>query len=127
MVQTTKRLTKHLYDIVGDGLRTVVVVQHDDIDIEYLREDLEEKYTMEMFAEVIDEFRFEQPLMSPDVKGKPVGERRAVIHYHKNAFVLQFPRSASETILVSLSRDTGIQLLQFIENCRTILEEGSNS
>jgi hypothetical protein len=127
MAQTSKRLTRHLYDIVGDGLRTVVVVQHDDIDIEYLREDLEEEYTMEMFAEVVDEFRFEQPLKSPTVKGKPVGERQAVIHYHENAFVLQFPQSASETILVSLSRETGVRLLQFIENCRTILKDGSNS
>lgn len=124
MVQeTAQKLTKYLRNRLGDGLRTVVVVQGDGHEIHYLREDLERAYTTETFADVVDTFRFETPFMSPDIDSRPVGKRHAIVNYHENAFVLQFPFSESESLLVSLAPDTGRDLLDFIEQCRRLVEQ----
>lgn len=121
--EVAQKLTEYLQNRVGDGLRTVVVVQDDDSDIRYLRDDLRDGYTGKTFTKVVDTFRLEQPFMSPGVASQPVGERRAIVHYHENAFVIQFPVSETASILISLTRETGRDLLDFIEKCRQIVHE----
>lgn len=120
-----KRMTEYLRNRVGDGLRTVVIVQDDSYEIHHLRDDLREGYTEETFTEVIDTFRFEQPFMSPEVASRPVGERRAIVHSHENAFVIQLPFSERDSILISLTPDAGRDLLDFIEKCRQIVHDGT--
>lgn len=124
MVQeAAERLTTHLRDELGDGLRTVVIVQEDGQEIHYLRNDLRGGYTEHEFAQVVDAFRLDDALIAPEIDDTPVGERRAVVHYHENAFVLQFPFSASESILISINSEAGRHLLQFIEDCRQLVHE----
>lgn len=118
---SAQRATEYVTDRVGDGLRTVVVVEEDGMEIEYLRDDLKREYSEESFADVVDTFRLEQPFMSPDLESRPVGERRAIVHYHENAFVLQFPLSPSESILISLTPESGRNLLSFIEKCHQLI------
>lgn len=105
--QAAQRVTEYLLDKVGDDLRTVTIVGPDDFDVTYLNETLKREYSAESFAAVVDTSRFNQPLFSPDIDGAPVGERRAILHYHEHDFVLQFPFSADETILVSVAREVG--------------------
>jgi hypothetical protein len=119
--QTADRLTEYVHDRVGDELRTVVVINEDAHEIRYLRGDLQKKYTSETYEAVVDEFRLADPFQSPELAGKPVGERRALIEYHENACVIQFPYSETETILISVSREAGRDLIEFIESCREIV------
>jgi hypothetical protein len=112
------RVTTFLRDRVGDGLRTVVIVEEDTYDIAYLDPELEAQYTPDTFGQVVDSFRLENPLFSPGIKNQPVGERRAIVHYHENVFVLQFPYSDTESILISVYPDIGRDLLGFIDECR---------
>lgn len=56
-------------------------------------------------------------MMAPETEASPVGERRAIVHYHEHAFVVQFPISERETILISLMPETGSELLGFVETC----------
>jgi hypothetical protein len=100
------------------------VVQDGGYDTHYLRSDLEAQYRDETFSEVVDMFRLDHPFLNPDVDSNPVGERRAIIHYHERAFIIQFPFSETESILISLSRDAGRDLLHFIEKCRSIVHDG---
>jgi hypothetical protein len=125
--QIGEQLATHLRDHLGDGLRTVLLVHDDGVEITYIRDDLEEEYTAETFAEVVETFQLDRPFMSPDSPEVPVGERTAVVHAHENAFVLQFPYSESTTVVASLSQDLGSQLLQFIENCRKVIEHGAEA
>lgn len=115
------KLTEHVREQVGQGLRTVVIIREEGWEIQYLRSDLWEEYTAETFDRVTNTFRLEEPFLSPEIESRPIGERRAIVHYHENAFVLQFSYSENATILVSLSRDTGRDLLEFIEDCRRII------
>lgn len=119
--QAAEEVTEYLLDLIGDHLRAVVVVTADGFDIAHLDGDLQRRYSTTSFAEVVDTFRLDDPLFEPDIDGYPIGERRAVLHYHENAFVLQFPYSASETILISVTRDVGRDLLGFIEECRQLV------
>lgn len=116
-----KRLTEHVLEKAGDGLRTVIVVSESGYEVSYLREDLQETYSREGFAEVVDAFRLEQPFLSPGLQQQPVGERRALVHYHENACIIQIPYSKSETILISLSQEAGRDLVGFIESCRQVV------
>jgi hypothetical protein len=123
--ETAELLTEYVYDRVGDGLRTVVIIREDDYEITYLKDDLRQQYTEEEYTQVVDAFRLENPFQSPGLAGKPVGERRALIDYHENACVIQFPYSETETILLSVSREAGQSLIEFVESCREIVREQS--
>ncbi|AEN07069.1 hypothetical protein Halar_3472 [halophilic archaeon DL31] len=123
--EAAEQLTEYVYDRVGDGLRTVVIIKGDNHEIKYLNDDLQQGYTKEAYTEVVDTFRLKDPFLSPGLAGKPVGERRALIHYHENACVIQLPYSESETILLSVSREAGQNLIEFIESCREIVREQS--
>lgn len=123
--ETAERLTEYVYDRVGDGLRTVVIIREDDYEITYLNDHLRQQYTQEEYTEVVDAFRLDNPFLTPGLSGKPVGERRAKVDYHENACVIQFPYSETETILLSLSREAGQSLIEFVESCREIVGERS--
>lgn len=116
-----QRLTEHVLENAGDGLRTVIVVNESEVEVNYLRGDLQKSYSREGFAEVVDAFRLEQPFLSPGVQHQPVGERRALVHYHENACIIQIPYSETGTILISLSQEAGRDLVGFIESCRQVV------
>lgn len=116
-----ERITDYLQDRVGGGLRTVVIVGEDGWEVCHLRRDLREEYTEETYDEVVGTFRLEHPFLAPETESRPVGKRHAIVHYHEHAFVVQFPLSETESILVSLTPETGRNLLRFIENCRRLI------
>lgn len=118
------RVTQFLLDELDEELRTVVIVMPESFDIHYLRRDLKGDYTGEGFAKVVDSFRLEDPLWNPEIDDLPVGRRHAVLHYHENAFVLQFPFSETETILISVTPEVGRDLLGFIDRCRRLVQVG---
>ena len=123
--ETAELLADYLYDRIGEGLRTVVIIRDDDYEIKYLNDALRQDYTKDTYTEVVDTFRLEEPFLSPGLSGQPIGERRALIDYHENACVIQFPYSEAETILLSVSREAGQDLIEFIESCREIVRENS--
>ena len=118
----TERTAAFVRDRIGDGLRTVVLVTENDWETAYLRDDLKTVYDRRTYSEVVDAFRLQEGFMSPNIDGHPVGERRALVHYHESAFVLQFPFSETETILVSVTNDAGRDLMGFIETVRQVVE-----
>lgn len=118
-----QRIAEYVHETVGDGLRTVVTITEDGLEIAYLRDDLQQQYRDDSYATVVEFFRLDQPFSSPDLEGNPIGERRAIVHHHENAFVIQLPVSETETILISLGCDAGRDLLSFIESCRQIVAD----
>lgn len=118
-----ERVTEFLREQLGDELRTVVVVTEDDWRMAYLRDDLKAEYDSEAYSAVVDSFRLETRLLSPETDALPVGERRALIHYHENAFVLQFPFSETESLLVSVTSEAGRNLMGFIETVREVVDD----
>lgn len=116
--QTAKTLTGYLRNQVNGYLRMVLIVRESSYDVQYLRDDLRDEYTSETFERVVDFFRFDDPLTNPNLESEPIGERQAVVYCHKNAILIQFPFSETESILVGLSREAGTDLLGFLENCR---------
>lgn len=116
-----ERVSEFLRDRVGDGLRTIVVVTEDGWRMAYLREDLKAEYDREGYSAVVDTFRLEGQVLAPETEGLPVGERRALVHYHENAFVIQIPFSRTESLLISLNDSAGASLMGFIEAIRDVV------
>lgn len=121
--RAAERVTQALLDQIGTGLRTVVIVTPDDFEPYYLSETLRDQYSKGTYANVVDAFRLETPMFSPEIDDFPIGERRAIVHYHENAFVIQFPFSETETILISVQPEVGRELLRFIEQCRELVRD----
>ncbi|WP_148413444.1 hypothetical protein [Haloferax sp. KTX1] len=119
---TAHRLAEYLSRRIGDGLRTVVIAADDDYELEYIRDDLSEQYTERTLTEAVSDLRVETPFATPGADSHPAGERRAVVYYYENAFVLQFPFSEAERIIISIGTDAGADLLGFIEDCRRIVD-----
>lgn len=103
----------------------MVIITEDGWEMNYLRDDLQRQYSKDSYPKVVDFFRLEQPFSSPEIEGRPIGERRTIVHHHENAFVIQLPFSETETILISLGCDAGQDLLSFIESCRQIVTDPS--
>jgi len=83
-----------------------------------LRDDPEREYDESTHGEVVEGFRLGESSPAPATGDRPVGERRAVVHYHENTFVLQFPLDGQRTVPASVTRDAGRELLGFVEDCR---------
>lgn len=111
------RIMDFLRERVGEALRTVVILQPDDWTGVYLRDDLREAYDEDTYEAVLDRFRAFSTDPTPDPIGE-IGERRALVHYHEEAFVVQLPFEDEASILVSVDADVGRELLTFIEQCR---------
>ncbi|MFC7129676.1 hypothetical protein [Haloferax chudinovii] len=122
---TAHRLAEYLSRRIGDGLRTVVIADDDGYELEYIRDDLSERYTKRMLADVVSDLRVETPFSTPSIDSPPAGERRAVVYYYENAFILQFSFSETEQIIISIGTDAGTDLLQFIEDCRRIVDRNN--
>lgn len=117
-----RRLKRYVEESVGDDLRTVVLITEDGWDGIYLRDDLKEEYTETVYGETVELFRpTEDTRFSSDLS-LPLGTRHAAIFHHEEAFVMRFRYSWDEHILVSVSTGAGNDLLEFLGDCRTIIQ-----
>lgn len=120
--EAARRLKRYVQEAVGDDLRTVVLITEDGWDGIYLREDLKQEYTKTVYGETVELFRpTEDTSFSSDLT-LPLGTRHASIFHHEKAFVMRFRYSWEEHILVSVSPSAGHDLLEFLGDCRTILQ-----
>lgn len=107
----------------GEGLRALAIESEDGYAIEYLRNDLRQKYDEHSYSETIDHFRAEAPTGRSDLGDNPIGPSRALVHYHEHACIIQVPLSGSRTLWISVSRDVATALSTFVESCREIVLE----
>ncbi|WP_136717942.1 hypothetical protein [Halorientalis salina] len=120
---TARRVTDHVLDQVGDELRTTAVLTPDDWEVVYLRDDLSEQYAPDEYEQALTAFRATTEVDQPAVETLPIGERRAVVHYHEHAFVLQFPYQPGKTVIVSVEPAVGSSLGSFIDECRELVDD----
>lgn len=117
-----RRLKQYVQEAVGDDLRTVVLITEDGWKGIYLREDLKQKYSKSVYGETVELFR---PTVDAEFSSDltlPLGTRHAAILHHEEAFVMRFRYSLNEHILVSISPEAGHELLDFLGDCRTIIQ-----
>lgn len=120
--EAARRLERFVKETVGDDLRTVVLITEDGWEGIYLREDLKQNYSKSVYEETVELFRpTEDTRFSSDVT-LPLGTRHASIFHHEEAFVMRFRYDWNEHILVSVSPEAGHDLLDFLGDCRTIIQ-----
>jgi len=114
------RLAEHGRQQLGEQLRTVAILYEDDCEVVYLRDDLREEYTPEAYESVAELLKVSDPAGTA-TDDLPVGERKALVHYHDGGFVFQFPRENCHSIVFSVESDVGSKLESFIRTYRNKL------
>lgn len=117
-----RRLEQYVKEAVGDDLRTVVLITEDGWEGIYLREDLKQEYSKSVYGETVELFRPTKDTQFSSDLTLPLGTRHAAIFHHDEAFVMRFRYSWDKHILVSVSPEAGHDLLEFLGDCRTIIE-----
>lgn len=120
--EAAHRVTEYVKEKCGDDLRTVVLITEDGWDGIYLRDDLKEEYTKTVYGETVELFRPTEDTHFTSDLSLPLGTRHAAIFHHEEAFVMRFRYSGNEHILVSVSAGAGHELLEFLGDCRTIIQ-----
>ena len=115
---TATALQEFALESVGQSLRTIVVVFEADFEVEYLRDDLKDRYSATEYGDIVETFRT-VPDVNEEFPGEhSIGPRRCLIHYHQNAFVFQFPHEGCHSILLSVEPTVGSRLEDFIIECQ---------
>lgn len=117
-----RRLKRYVEESVGDDLRTVVLITEDGWDGIYLRDDLQEEYTETVYGQAVELFRPTDDTGFSNDLTLPLGTRHTAIYHHEEAFVMRFRYSWNEHIVVSISPSAGHELLDFLGDCRTIVQ-----
>lgn len=120
--EAARRLKRYVQEVVGDDLRTVVLLTEEGWDGIYLRDDLKAEYTKTVYGETVELFRPTEDRNSSSDLTLPLGTRHASIFHHEKAFVMRFRYSWEEHILVSISPEAGHNLLDFLGDSRTIIQ-----
>lgn len=120
--EAARRLKQYVKGVIGDGLRTVVLITQDGLDGIYLRDDLKEEYSEPLYSDTVGMFRTTEETDFLNDISSPLGIRHATVFYPENAFVFRFRYSWDEHILVGIDPETGRELLEFIGDCQTIVQ-----
>jgi hypothetical protein len=115
---TGSRLANYAYQIIDDALRTVAVLFDDDCDVIYLRDDLQDTYSLSQYEQVASSFRINTAEDIHRTNESPLQAKEAIIHYHHDVYVFQFPHEECHSILLSVESGIGSQLTSFIEGCK---------
>ncbi|SEO19180.1 hypothetical protein SAMN05216388_100973 [Halorientalis persicus] len=112
------QLVKYADRKIGDSLRTVAVLFADDCEVLYLRDDLQESYSPSQYKQIAGSFRVDINAEIHRTDKSPLEAKEALIHYHREAYVFQFPHEDCHSILLSVESSVGPQLATFIEGCK---------
>lgn len=102
----------------GDSLRLVGLYNHETFNIQYVRPDLDRKFTEQDLREMATELRKESIERYHEEQAFTLGSLDATVRLFENAVIIHYPRGQISGTIVSLEREAGMQLSQFIEECR---------
>lgn len=123
----TKDLVAFLESEVGEGLRAVISYTPDDADVRYLREDLREQVNLDDFEPSIAQARELHTqlntvgLLQGDTLGSPVGN----VSIFEQTIVMILTADETNGVIVTLERNIGRQVADFVERCTSVMNEGS--
>ncbi|WP_134671837.1 hypothetical protein [Halorussus marinus] len=115
---TGERLAGYATDQLGDALRTVFVLFEDDWKPIYIRDDIRQTYTEDRYERVAESFRIDFEAGVHERPETEIGSKAAIVHYHDNAYVFQFPHEQCHSVLLSVEPEVGSKLSSFIDGCR---------
>lgn len=115
---STNRLVEYARDQMDDALRTAFILYEDGFEVLYLRDDIRKTYSADQYKRVVESFRTDPNVDTPEEGGSQIGEKISLIHYHEGAFVFQFPHEDCHSIILSVETHIGSQLKSFIEGCQ---------
>ena len=109
---------EYLQNRAGNTLRAVMLFTENNYKHLYLREDLEEIYSKEHYPTIAERLRSETDCTSGTESELQIGELDSITLVFEEAIVLIFPATKTRGAAVSLDRDAGSQLFEFVDEAR---------
>jgi len=119
MDKRASRLSEYCQDRIGEGLRAVGYHSDGDVDVAYLREDLESKYPPEKVEQFITSSRSIHGTLQ--LLDSNMGGAEASLHMLEEGLIIQFHFPGEDVIFLSMDRDVGRNFTSFIRNCLDVM------
>lgn len=114
-----KRLTEYCRESAGGQLRGVLAYSGDDVEIEYLREDLEDAYSDAELDRVTDvAVAIHEIRTDHHTADTPLGRPGPSLRVYANAVVLQLPLDESQGVIATFDPGIARNLLSFVQECQ---------
>jgi len=113
-----ERLAAYLRSRIGDDLRSVSSYDEDGVSAVYRRPGITDAYTDEQLLTLaVAAQELNDTLHAVGIDDSPLGEPNAGVYGFENAYVLQFPVSETEGVIVTIESGVGTALGAFLSDC----------
>lgn len=121
-MQPSTQLVHDLTDVVGESLRCVARYDRDGYHVQYVRPDVERRYSDEEVEALHHDFIL-QSIGADHVEGLfHAGDLHCSVFCFEHAHVLHFVRGESEGFLVSMDATVGRSIPTVLSRCRDEIE-----
>lgn len=116
MPKRADRLAEYCRERLGDSLRAVGYHSGESVEVVHIRDNLVEQYPPEDVEKFIDSSR----RIHRDLEGmdRRMGTPEASLHVLQDGLIVQFHFEGDDVIFLSIDRDVGRNLTQFIQDCQ---------
>ena len=121
-----QELASYLDQRAGDSLRAVGHYSADDYEIVYLRDDVRDRYSDADIKEIVKNLRWESFAKSTHEGQYHLGSLNCSIQAFVEGVVMQFPYDDKHGTLITLDPGAARQLVAFIDDCLTRIEQVRN-
>ena len=122
MPPQSDQFTRFLKQKAGDALRLVVEFTDDTYTVEYVREDIAQRYSNDEFGSIIDDAREYADITHSDTVLEAAGALHCQVVCFENIVSLVFPRAQAD-MLVTLDPTAAQNLHSFASACTNFLRE----
>lgn len=120
-------LAEYLEQRAGDSLRAVGHYSTDNYEIVYLRDDVREQYSDDKIEEIVEDLRWESFAKPTQERQYRLGSLTCSIQAFEEGVVMHFPYDDNRGTLISLAPGAARQLMGFIDDCLSQINEVQNS
>lgn len=118
-----RELAEYLKQRAGDSLRVVGHYSTDDYEIVYLRDDVREQYSDDEIEEIVEDLRWESFAKPSQERQYRLGSLTCTSQASEEGVMMHFPYDDRYGTLVSLDPGATRQLMQFIDDCPTRIDQ----
>jgi hypothetical protein len=121
-----RELAEYLEQRAGDSLRAVGHYSTDDYEIVHLRDDVREQYSDDEIEDIVEDLRWESFAKSTQERQYRFGSLNCSIQAFEEGVVMHFPYDDNRGTLISLAPGAARQLIGFIDDCLSQINDVQN-
>lgn len=122
MDESVREVLEYLEPKAGRNLRSVLQYSDETVDVVYLRDDIENRYTEEEIEHVVEDFRERRPTDAVSSIGN-VGDLHADVRLYDNAVVVHIPQRSRIGTVVTFEPEAAKDLVVFAYDLLRVIHQ----